>query len=109
MSRGNKATQEKYVKTSIYSGFIQRFPRAMEAVAALSRDGCKKHDVPEGDTSFTEIENAPDVLREALVRHLVKEAKGEFIDPEWNYMHAVHEAWNAMGRLETLLKKRHGA
>jgi len=103
VSKGNEATQAKYAKPMPFAGFIGRFPRAILVVADVSHEGCKKHGVPDGDTTFTEIDDAANVLREAQARHMLKEViEGEY-DPEWDFLHAAHAAWNAMARLETIL------
>lgn len=98
-----KATIAKYAKPTPFSGFIGRFPRAILAVAAVSVEGCKKHGVDQGDTSYLDMPDAANVLREAKCRHMLKEVIEGERDPEWNFLHAQHEAWNAMARLERML------
>lgn len=51
--------------------------------------------------------NVPDPVRAytgAMMRHLLKEMGGETHDDESKLLHAVHTAWNAMARLEMLLR-----
>jgi hypothetical protein len=61
-------------KTSIWRGGIDYFPRAIEAVAAISTFGARKYawkgweSVPEGVERYSD----------ALVRHLIAEAKERF-------------------------------
>lgn len=100
MSTGNTKYDED--KAPVYQGFIAYFPRAMEAVAAVSAFGAKKYawngwrNIPDGLTRITN----------ALSRHFTAEAKGELVDPESKFLHAQHTAWNAMARLELLLIER---
>lgn len=88
-------------KTSLYRGLIDYFPRACEMVAAVSTFGAKKYawkgweTVPEGFERYSD----------ALVRHLISEGKGELLDPDSEYLHAAHAAWNAMARLELKLRE----
>lgn len=51
--------------------------------------------------------NVPDPVRAytgAMMRHLLKEMGGETHDEESKLLHAVHTAWNAMARLEMILR-----
>lgn len=51
--------------------------------------------------------NVPDPVRAytgAMMRHLLKEMGGETHDDESKLLHAVHTAWNAMARLEMILR-----
>lgn len=51
--------------------------------------------------------NVPDPVRAytgAAMRHLLKEMGGETHDDESKLLHAVHTAWNAMARLEMILR-----
>jgi hypothetical protein len=41
----------------------------------------------------------------AMVRHLIKEGKGEFLDPDSSLPHAAHTAWGALARLELILRE----
>lgn len=87
-------------KPPIYRGAIAYFPRAISAVAAVSAFGASKYawkgweSVPDGFNRYTD----------AMVRHLVSEGKGEDLDSDSRLLHAAHTAWNALARLEILLK-----
>jgi hypothetical protein len=89
-------------KISIWRGAIDYFPRAIEAVAGISTFGAKKYawkgweSVPEGVERYSD----------ALVRHLISEAKGEILDPDSGYLHAAHAAWNALAVLELKLREK---
>ena len=42
---------------------------------------------------------------DAMYRHLMKEAQGELIDPDSGTFHAAQAAWNALARLDMMLRK----
>lgn len=92
-------------KSPIFRGCLSYFPRAMEAVAAVSAFGASKYawkgweSVPDGYNRYSD----------ALVRHLTYEGKGEVLDPDSGLLHAAHSAWNSLARLELLLKERENA
>lgn len=76
------------------------FPRALQAVGEVGTYGAQKYSpngwlhVPDGERRYTD----------AMYRHLMKEAQGEHIDPETELMHAAQSAWNALARLELMLR-----
>lgn len=92
-------------KPCLYRGALAYFPRAIEAVAAVSTFGARKYawkgweDVPDGFARYSD----------AMVRHLAKEGKDEVLDPDSGFVHAAHTAWNALARLELLLRERENA
>ena len=73
----------------------------MESVAALSTFGASKYawkgweSVPDGYNRYSD----------ALVRHLIKEGKGEVLDDDSGLSHATAVAWNALARLELMLRE----
>lgn len=77
------------------------FPRAQLAVAAIGTFGADKYtergweQVPDGFERYTD----------AMLRHLLSEGSGELRDPESNMLHAAHAAWNALARLELMLRE----
>lgn len=89
-------------KAPVFRGLLDYFPRAVESVAAVSAFGASKYawkgweGVPDGYNRYSD----------ALVRHLTYEGKGEVLDPDSGLLHASHAAWNALARLELLLKER---
>jgi hypothetical protein len=54
--------------------------------------------VPDGRERYTD----------ALWRHLLAEAAGEDPDRDSGLAHAAHTAWNALARLELMLRARDG-
>jgi hypothetical protein len=85
-------------KPLVLKGFLRQFPLAIEAVARVSEFGAEKYTwggwetVPEGVERYGE----------ALARHLLQEG----YDAESNMVHAAHAAWNAMARLELMMRQR---
>lgn len=88
-------------KVPIYRGAVAYFPTAIAGVAAVSAFGATKYawkgweHVPDGINRYTD----------AMVRHLVSEAKGEVVDPDSGLPHAWHVAWNALARVELIMKE----
>ena len=75
-------------------------PRALRQVARVATYGANKYTrdgwltVPDGPRRYTD----------AMYRHLNAEACGELHDPDTQLEHAAHAAWNALARLELLLR-----
>lgn len=92
-------------KAPVYRGAISYFPRAISAVAAVSAFGASKY-------AWKGWEGVPDGVNrysDAMVRHLTYEGTGEVLDPDSGLLHAAHAAWNALARLELLIKEQeHG-
>lgn len=89
-------TKDDKTKPLVMRGFLQQFPRAVEEVARVSEFGAEKY-------TWNGWETVPDGIErygEALVRHMLRQGH----DPESGMLHAVHAAWNAMARLELMLR-----
>ena len=85
-------------KPLVLKGFLQQFPLAIEAVARVSEFGAEKY-------TWGGWETVPDGVErygEALARHLLQEG----YDAESNMVHAAHAAWNAMARLELMMRNK---
>lgn len=85
-------------KVDVLRGAIQYFPRALLAVALVSEIGARKY-------SWKGWEMVPDGVQRygaALSRHLM--ATDEF-DADTGCRHAAQVAWNALARLELILKE----
>jgi hypothetical protein len=111
MSESTKDTKEDVAKgafkldtgkVAVYQGFVQRFPRAIEAVAAVSQFGHDKYGTWDGWASVPDGINR---YLDAKCRHMVAEAKGEVAASDSKLMHAAHEAWGAMATLELKLRE----
>ena len=88
-------------KACAFRGAIDYFPRAILSVAAVSTFGASKYawkgweTVPEGFERYSD----------AMVRHLLAEGQGEATDNDSGLPHAAHAAWNALARLELMLRE----
>lgn len=80
------------------------FSRALRAVGRVGTFGAEKYtahgwvSVPDGQERYTD----------AMYRHLLDEAAGEVLDPQTGIPHAAHAAWNALARLDLLLRAQEG-
>ena len=78
------------------------FARALQEVGRVGTYGARKYSdngwmqVPDGERRYTD----------AMFRHLMKEAAGEVKDADTELLHAAHTAWNALARLELMMRKR---
>jgi len=92
-------------KACAFRGSIGYFPRAIREVAAVSTFGASKYawngwqTVPEGFERYSD----------AMVRHLTYEGEGELTDPDSGLLHAAHTCWNALARLELLIREKNGS
>lgn len=80
---------------------FEGFSRALQAVGDVGTYGANKYtangwiDVPDGVNRYTD----------AMYRHLMKEASGEQRDGDTEFLHAAHAAWNALARLDLMLRE----
>jgi len=87
-------------KAPVVRGALHYFPRALAAVAEVSAYGARKYTwrgwetVPDGVARYSD----------ALGRHLLAEGYEER-DGDTGLLHAAHAAWNALARLELMLRK----
>lgn len=76
------------------------FARALEQVGHVGSFGLKKYSAsgwvsaPDGVCRYTD----------ALYRHLNSEAQGQERDKDSGLLHAAHAAWNALARLDLMLR-----
>jgi hypothetical protein len=92
-------------KAPVYRGAVSYFPGAISAVAEVSAFGASKY-------AWKGWESVPDGINrysDAMVRHVMYEGQGEILDPDSGLLHAAHCAWNALARLELLIKERDNA
>jgi len=88
-------------KRSLWTHLLTYFPNALDAVCEVSEFGARKYTrmgwslVPDGFNRYSD----------AMLRHLRDEAKGEAIDKDSKMYHAAQVAWNALARLELMLKE----
>jgi hypothetical protein len=80
---------------------VEGFARALWAVAEVSTYGANKY-------SYRGWEKVPDGQKryfDAQMRHTLCESMGERNDKATGLTHAAHEAWNALARLELMLRE----
>ena len=77
------------------------FPRALEEVSKVGTFGAKKY----SDDGWAGVPDGIARYSDAMGRHLLKEAAGEKLAPDSRLMHAAHTAWNALARLELMLRE----
>jgi hypothetical protein len=93
-------------KAPFVQGCLHYFPKALEAVAFVSRYGKEKYKVEYNDVNWKRVPDGLARYTDALGRHISYEAVEGFYDQESHLLHAAHAAWNALARLELLLKDR---
>lgn len=77
------------------------FSKALTEVGRVGTFGAEKY-TPNG---WVSVPNAQNRYTDAMYRHLMSEQSGELWDKESNLFHAAHAAWNALARLELLLRE----
>ncbi len=81
---------------------FEGFSHALIEVGKVGTYGAVKYTedgwvtVPDGRRRYTD----------AMYRHLMEEAGGDVVDSESGLLHAAHSAWNALARLELMLRSR---
>lgn len=98
----SKADEQKAAKVPMWDGVFLYFSNALKAVGEISKFGARKHNNGVMPTKWRDYESK--VYANALARHIIEENIGEMYDSESNMLHAGHEAWNALARLEKLLE-----
>ena len=81
------------------------FSRALQAVGEVGTFGAEKYT----DHGWVSVANGQERYTDALFRHLLVEAAGEPTDPQTNLLHAAHVAWNALARLDLMIRAEGGA
>lgn len=84
---------------------FQDFPRALKAVAEVATHGAQKY-TPHG---WLDVRDGFDRYTDAMGRHLledyIQEQEGsDTLDRDSALEHAAHLAWNALARLELMLR-----
>lgn len=97
-----KLTAEERKGIPIYSGFIKYFPRAIKAVARLSKIANDQHNP--GEELHWAREKSMDEL-DALCRHMIDDVLGEETDTD-GVAHITKVAWRAMANLERKLESK---
>lgn len=77
------------------------FSKALTEVGKVGTFGAEKY-TPNG---WVSVPNAQERYTDAMYRHLLAEQTEELWDKESKLFHAAHAAWNALARLELLLRE----
>lgn len=80
---------------------LDAMSRAILAVCDVATFGANKY----SDSGWLEVPNGITRYQSAKDRHRLKGAIEE-CDPESGFLHAAHEAWNALARLELVLRAK---
>jgi Domain of unknown function (DUF5664) len=78
---------------------LQGFARALAEVSAVGTYGANKYT----DNGWVSVPKGVERYTDALYRHLLAT---EDCDPESELLHAAHAAWNALARLELILRDK---
>jgi hypothetical protein len=76
------------------------FARALAEVSKVGTYGAQKYtengwiSVPDGEARYTD----------AMLRHMLAEGAGEARDKDTGLLHAAHAAWNALARLDLMVR-----
>lgn len=89
-------------KPQVRKGLLEQFPRACMAVAEVSTFGADKYTWG----GWREVENGIERYGDAEQRHVCKAVIEGDVDAESGLLHAAHEAWNALARLELILREK---
>lgn len=94
---GTKHDTGKPLAGILYEGF----PNALLEVAKVGTFGANKY----ARGNWLHVEGGLLRYTDAMHRHQLLEQCGELTDAESGLLHAAHAAWNALARLELLLKE----
>ncbi len=89
-------------KSPVTRGCLQYFPLALAEIAQVSDFGAVKYDW----YGWAEVEDGINRYNNAEGRHLVAEGQDlKNLDEESGLLVAAHTAWNALAKLELILKE----
>lgn len=77
------------------------FGRALVQVGHVGTYGAKKY----SEHGWLQVPNGIERYSDAMYRHLLAESTSA-TDPETGILHAAHAAWNALARLELMLRMK---
>lgn len=77
------------------------FARALHAVGEVGTYGANKY----SDNGWMQVNNGVSRYTDALWRHMLAEAQGQERDFDTRLLHAAHAAWNALARLDLILRE----
>ena len=77
------------------------FTRALQEVGKIGTKGAIKY----SEHGWLSVPNGTRRYSSALLRHYFLESEGEYLDEELQLPHAACVAWNALARLELILRE----
>lgn len=80
------------------------FALALEEVGRVGTMGAQKYT----DNGWHQVPNGVERYTDAMYRHLLAEANGDGFDDASHLLHAAHAAWNALARLELIVRNPGG-
>ena len=78
------------------------FARALLAISRIGTYGASKYT----DNGWQEVPNGISRYDDAKMRHWLAEKTGIECDADFNELHASHEAWNALARLDLIIRQK---
>lgn len=81
---------------------LGQFARALWAVSSVGTYGAVKYT----ENGWINVPNGIDRYDDAKLRHWLKDKMGESTDSDTLLAHAAHEAWNALARLDLLIREQ---
>jgi hypothetical protein len=79
---------------------LRSMTRAINAVIEVGEHGAKKY----AEDNWLAVDDGLRRYTDAMLRHQLAELGGEPRDPDSQLLHAAHVAWNALARLELILR-----
>jgi hypothetical protein len=76
------------------------FALALEQVGRVGTFGAKKYT----DHGWISVPGGVERYTDAMYRHMLKEHTGEPVDFDTGLLHSAHTAWNALARLELVIR-----
>jgi hypothetical protein len=95
-------TKGDHGKSPVMQGVLQYFPRALLEIGRVSERGAEKYSW----RGWEKVPNGKIRYGNALVRHIILEDIDGDFDSETGLLHAAQEAWNALARLELILREK---
>lgn len=99
--KGSKLDAGKVRPALVLGGFA----RALLRVSDVGTYGAMKYT----DNGWQEVPKGIERYDDAGLRHWLKEKAGQENDPDTELEHAAHAAWNALARLDLLLREKEKA
>ena len=80
------------------------FAAALAAVVDVGTYGAQKYT----DNGWKDVPNGIERYTDAMYRHLLAESRGDLRDEDTGILHSAHTAWNALARLDLLIRGKPG-